>query len=149
VATTYVGVVVVKEVVVYGRNVREGRSKRCQSCGHAEPRSDIGRNLSHVPKIILERLRQVAWDAIRRCSNKEYPQFHDYGGRGIKVKFTNRDSFIEHLATLLGHDDLSLVIDRIDNDGNYEAGNLRFVTRSVSQQNQRPRKIRGALRTSK
>ncbi len=122
------------EVVVYGRDVRKGRSKRCKLCGHKQPRSDVGRRLVHLTKDVLERLRQVVGDAIRRCDDKGH---RNYGERGIEVKFVSADEFIEYLATLPGHDNLSLVIDRIDNDGHYEAGNLRFATRLISTHNRR------------
>jgi hypothetical protein len=46
-------------------------------------------------------------------------------------------AFVAYLMTLDGWDNDGLVIDRIDNDGHYEPGNLRFVTRSVSQRNKR------------
>lgn len=78
--------------------------------------------------------------AIRRCTDPKHKQYADYGGRGIKVYapwIASPCSFAEYLLTLSGHDDNSLYLDREDNDGNYEPGNLRFVTPSVSRNNQR------------
>lgn len=45
--------------------------------------------------------------------------------------------FVEHLVTLPGYDNPELVIDRINNNGNYEPGNLRFATWSESNYNRR------------
>lgn len=73
----------------------------------------------------------------RRCSDTKNRQFCDYGGRGIKVCEAWK-SFIafRDWATANGYTD-GLQIDRIDNDGNYEPGNCRFVTMFVQANNKR------------
>ena len=43
--------------------------------------------------------------------------------------------FMEYLLTLPGCDNEELVLDRIENDGHYEPGNLRFVTHKESAAN--------------
>jgi len=66
--------------------------------------------------------------------------YSSYGGRGIDVseKWVNdRSSFLEYVQTLPGWDNPDLQLDRIDNDGNYEPGNIRFVTCSVNASNKR------------
>jgi hypothetical protein len=63
------------------------------------------------------------------------PGYQNYGGRGIKFLFT---SFEQWFAEL-GHRPLGETIDRIDNDGHYEPGNVKWSTRSEQNSNQRPR----------
>lgn len=70
-----------------------------------------------------------------RCScgpdNKNYA---DYAGRGIKFLFTSFKEFIQDVGLKPSSE---LMLDRIDNDGNYEPGNIRWATASVSKTNQR------------
>lgn len=75
-------------------------------------------------------------DMRQRCSNHSHSRYKDYGGRGIQV--CKRWSLFENFLSDMGErpsDDLS--IDRIDNDGDYEANNCRWATRSEQQQNKR------------
>lgn len=88
-------------------------------------------------KLALKKLWYAARNALRRCTDSKERHYHDYGGRGIEFRFPDVESCVSHLLTLPGCYDLSLWIDRIDNDGHYEAGNIRFTTRSESQRNRR------------
>lgn len=72
-------------------------------------------------------------DAKFRCSNPNSHRWHSHGGRGIEFRFNSFKDFIEHIGKR--PDGLSL--DRIDNDGHYEAGNVRWTTRSVQMANRR------------
>lgn len=73
----------------------------------------------------------------QRCSNPKMHNYYRYGGRGIKVKFKNVNEFIDYVLNELKVDPRGLTIDRINNDGNYEPGNIRFVTRKVNRNNRR------------
>jgi hypothetical protein len=72
---------------------------------------------------------------IARCENPNYHHFHRYGGRGIRVHASWRDSFVAFRADM-GERPAGTTLDRIDNDGNYEPGNCRWAT-SVQQRHNR------------
>ncbi len=84
-------------------------------------------------------LWHAAYTATQRCNNSMHPQFADYGGRGIEVRFISVTEFAHYLQTLDGCRNELLVLDRKDNDGHYERGNLQFVTWVVSNRNKRRR----------
>ena len=86
---------------------------------------------------VKARLRNRAKAARRRCDD---PGRAAYYGRGVRVKFPSIAWFVWYLRTLPGHDDPGKWIDRIDPDGHYEPGNLRFVTPKESAANTRSRK---------
>ena len=80
----------------------------------------------------------LCWTSMNaRCRNPNTPFYHRYGGRGIKVcpQWQGRggyELFIAHIGSRPSpeHD-----IDRIDNDGNYEPGNVRWALREVNMRN--------------
>jgi hypothetical protein len=74
------------------------------------------------------------FNAKKRCTRRCGKDFKNYGGRGIKFKFK---SFLEFLKEIGRKPSRKLVLDRIDNDGHYEPGNVRWTTRSESAKNQR------------
>jgi hypothetical protein len=75
---------------------------------------------------------------IYRCENPKEKEYHNYGGRGISVCDEwrgNVEKFIEW-ALQNGYRE-GLQIDRMNNDGNYEPTNCRFVTPMQNCQNTR------------
>lgn len=69
------------------------------------------------------------WSAIlTRCLNTNCRHWHRYGGRGITLHQDWRS--FENFARDVGNPPTEKhTIDRINNDGNYEPGNVRWVTR--------------------
>ena len=79
------------------------------------------------------------YDAIlARCTNPTHKCWKSYGGRGIKCLFETRMEFIQWVSANLPHKDYKGVeIDRVNNDGHYEPGNLRLATRTEQVRNRR------------
>jgi hypothetical protein len=78
----------------------------------------------------------MVWYAmIDRCHNPKHRSFKNYGARGITVCARWHD--LENFLVDMGPRPPGLTIDRINNDGNYEPGNVRWATRSVQQRNKR------------
>ena len=79
------------------------------------------------------------WLGIKnRCYNVHFKQYKDYGGRGIKVCdewLYNFKAFYDW--SIENGYSQELQIDRINNDGNYEPNNCRWVTRKVNMNNTR------------
>jgi len=70
-----------------------------------------------------------------RIANREYPL---YGARGIRV-CARWHSFADFITDMGRRPSSSHQIDRIDNDGNYEPGNCRWVTAKENCANRRIR----------
>jgi hypothetical protein len=71
-----------------------------------------------------------------RCFNPNFPSYNHYGGRGITVCDKWKDNFQAFYAWAIFHgykDDLT--IDRINNDGNYEPSNCRWITKKEQSLN--------------
>lgn len=82
------------------------------------------------------RIYNIWIDMKKRCYNTKSNRYKRYGGRGITVCdewLHNPKAFFEW-SIENGYAD-NLTIDRIDNDGNYEPGNCRWITQKEQQRN--------------
>lgn len=75
--------------------------------------------------------KQPFRDIKKRCNNPKNKFYKNYGGRGIKCSITE-----EEINFLWFRDNASEMkiptIDRIDNDGDYELSNCRFIEKSLN-----------------
>lgn len=79
-----------------------------------------------------------AWKSMRRrCFNENMSCFADYGGRGITVCDSWKDSFEAFFADMGPRPSKEHSLDRINNDGNYEPGNCRWASRKTQVNNRR------------
>ena len=121
-----------KETIVAAPNLLRGYTK---SCGCLFKELNSGLTINQYGK--RTRLYQI-WGAMQqRCHNPRNKTFEHYGGRGINIcnEWLKFKPFYEW-AMANGYDN-DLTIDRIDNDGGYEAGNCRWATFTVQCINRR------------
>ena len=68
-----------------------------------------------------------------RCTKSSYPKWSDYGGRGIEFRFTSFEQFLAEV----GPRPAGMSLERINNDGHYEPGNVRWATNKEQVSNRR------------
>lgn len=80
------------------------------------------------------------WVGMRqRCRDENTPAYKNYGGRGIRV--CDRWLVFENFMEDMGLPQRGYELDRINNDGDYEPGNCRWVPRAVNSRNKRTSSI--------
>jgi hypothetical protein len=124
--------------VVSGTNLRSGHSL---SCGCLSLERMRGNNYNRRHGGAGTSLHNVWTGMNRRCSRPNNKSYKDYGARGIRVHPPWQDSFALFrewvLANIGDRPSASYSLDRVDNDGHYEPGNLRWATRSEQRRNRR------------
>lgn len=75
--------------------------------------------------------------AKQRCNNPNNQDYSEYGGRGILFKFDSFSEFYNHI----GPRELGMSLDRIQVDGHYEFGNVRWASKQLQNRNRRKKKF--------
>lgn len=103
-----------------------------QSCGCLRKNQLTKHNLYYHP------LYNV-WTGMKlRCYQKNHLRFNDWGGRGIIVCDAWKNDFKVFYDWAIANEwKENLQIDRINNDGNYEPTNCRFITPRQNSINRR------------
>lgn len=125
-----------EETVVPSHTLHSGRTKSC-GCLKRETAGNQSRThgLSKYPEYA------IAWHAFERCYDKKNRHYKNYGGRGIKCDFKNVEAMTNWLMKHLPKPSKGrMLLDRIDNNGNYRVGNLRWSTPAESGANTRTTK---------
>ncbi len=129
-------------------SLRGGKSHQTLSCGclNDEHRRDRVKAGICVRKAGGSRVHEhplySTWRGMNtRCSNPNAINWKYYGGRGIRVCDRWLNSFTDFATDIeneIGPKPTpSHSIDRIDNDGNYEPGNVRWATKKEQSMNRR------------
>ena len=110
--------------------VKSGKSYRCVDC--------YNKNRIIENNIRKEKL-YGRWRRIKqRCTDRNVKEYMYYGGRGISIcdEWSNSYESFRNWALASGYSN-ELTIDRINNDGNYEPSNCRWVGRATQARNTR------------
>lgn len=113
--------------------IKTGRST---SCGCRQRELAAARATTHG---MTNSPEFTSWLCMKaRCTNPRNDNFARYGGRGIQVHAGWMESFEDFYAHLGPKPSPSHTLDRIDVDGDYEPGNVRWATPSEQRANQAP-----------
>jgi len=121
------------KVTVITANLTSGNTK---SCGCFRSMATRTRRVKHG--YVGTKLYSTWKSMKRRCYNHNSTEFINYGGRGISVcdEWLNCFVTFKDWAYSCGYDD-ALTIDRINNSGNYEPSNCRWIMLAEQSRNTR------------
>jgi hypothetical protein len=149
------GLLTVKEYVGHGGfwrckcacgrivEVSSSNLQRTGSCGCDRPRKVAALKTKHGHATQASASPEYrAWlKMIERCEQKDNINYHNYGGRGIKICRRWREDFTSFLADMGPKPVGDYSIERRDNDGDYEPGNCRWATRKEQTRNMRTNRL--------
>lgn len=114
-------------------SIASGQSTQCRRCANIAVNAKRKRSAPDPYKA-----ERQAWRSMKhRCANPHSSDYPYYGGRGICVCERWINSFADFLADVGPRPSPAHSIDRMNNDGNYEPGNVRWATKKQQMRNKR------------
>lgn len=112
--------------------IASGRSRSCGCVGNA---AGAAKRTTHG---LTKSGTYNSWRCMKkRCTDPTCSEFQYYGGRGITVCARWLQSFENFLADVGERPSRRHSLDRINNNGNYEPGNVRWATPAQQNRNHR------------
>lgn len=126
-------------VTVRGNHLKHGQTQSC-GCLQAEKSKERIIEYNYVHGKRGTRI-YGSWKSIKdRCLNCNSSAFHNYGGRGITIcdEWKNDfQAFYDYVSQLPHFGEKGYTLDRINNDRNYEPGNVKWSTEKEQANNRR------------
>lgn len=85
------------------------------------------------------KLASLVHNAMRRCCEPNCKEYRYYGYRGVKFNFNSVPEAIEYIKNNLPPRQTGETLDRTNNMGHYEPGNITWAQRSQQNKNKRKR----------
>lgn len=118
------------------QSLLEGQAQSC-GCRRLEWIVGVGKkNATHGLSKTPE--SEAFWGAKKRCENPKAKGFERYGGRGIKFLIPGIDAMVDDIGL---RPSTKHSIDRDDNNGHYEIGNIKWSTKEEQARNRRSNRI--------
>lgn len=125
-------------LVVAMRNMMVTGSKKSCGCLKKETNANNAKTRKVKHGWSRTKVYRARSDAIRRCYNKKSSEYIRYGARGIRVSeefLSSPVAWCEYLGN--PPDDRKWSVERIDTDGDYERGNLKWALPAEQVRNRR------------
>lgn len=123
-----------KEKTIRSKSLRTGSTVSCGCFRSEKMRKEKTKHGECDSKLY------AIWKAIKqRCLNPKNQDYCYYGARGVTICPNWTDDFSQFKNDVGDRTDEGLTIDRIDNDGDYEPGNIKWSTWSEQARNKRPK----------
>lgn len=123
------------EIITFPCKVRSNHTKSCgclqKDMLNARNKRMIKHGMARTPE------HKIYIAARNRCQNPMNRSYRVYGARGIEFRFQSFNDFFRSLGK---RPSIRHSVDRIDNYGHYEEGNVRWASQKEQNNNRRGRK---------